>query len=84
MEGTLDEVPNSGRGNLQSPPPLERQGIKRRDGLPTHNKTNPEAFLSTITAEMEREKVLREPRSVPVYNNCRDEEGEGTEGKEVQ
>ena len=33
--GTLNEMPNSGGGNLQSPSPGERQGIKWRDGVTT-------------------------------------------------
>ena len=42
----------------QSPPPVERQGIKWDDRVP-QSKTDPELFLSQRTAGTKMENILR-------------------------
>ena len=63
--GTLEKMPDIGRGNLKSPPPLDIQILNRRDGVtnPQQKNSDLELFLPKIIAGTKREKRLRERQS---------------------
>jgi hypothetical protein len=58
------KCPKVVRGNLQHPSPVERQGIKWKDGIAIpQSNSDPELFLSERTAERKMEKSPGKRRS---------------------